>query len=176
MVRSRHSRFLVLAVVVLLTSGCAFIARVSVDTAGGDADGVGIDASISGDGRWVVFSSNANDLVPVDGNPGFDVFVRDVKKGSTTRVSVDSAGGDPNGESGAPAISADGRYVAFQSNASDLVSGDASAVTDVFVRDLKKGLTTRVSVNVERRDANSASFAPSISANGRACCILLQRE
>src|SRR5436189_131828 len=94
----------VLAFVVLFASGNAGLTTVSVDTAGGDADGVSIDASISGDGRWVAFASNANDLVPGDGNPGFDVFVRDLNDGRTTRVSVDTAGGDPNGESGAPSI------------------------------------------------------------------------
>jgi Tol biopolymer transport system component len=163
----RLSRLGVLAFVVLFATGCAAVARVSVDTAGGDADGVSIDASISGDGRWVAFSSTANDLVPGDGNPGFDVFVRNLKEGRTTRVSVDVAGGDPNGESAAPSISADGRYVAFQSDASDLVQGDGNSATDVFVRDLKRQRTTRISVDAVGADPNGVSFAPSISANAR---------
>jgi Tol biopolymer transport system component len=164
---SRLGRLGVLALVVVFATGCSTVARVSVDSAGGDADGVSIDASVSGDGRWVAFSSNANDLVPGDGNPGFDVFVRNVEEGRTTRVSVDIGGGDPNGESGAPSISADGRYVAFQSNASDLVQGDGNSTTDVFVRDLKRQRTSRISVDALRADPNGASFEPSISANAR---------
>ena len=113
---------------------------VTVATAGGDPKINNLaPLSISATGRYVGFSSNANDLVPADGNPGYDVFVRDVKRGKTTRVSVDTAGGDADNDSFAPSISATGRYVAFFSWASDLVTADNSLRADVFVRELECG-------------------------------------
>jgi Tol biopolymer transport system component len=109
--------------------------RVSVDTGGLDADGPSTTPAISGDGRWVVFQSTATDLVAGDGNGASDVFVRDLWTGTTVRISKDTGGGDPNGASTAPSISFFGRFVAFQSLASDLVAGDGNGTSDVFVYD-----------------------------------------
>jgi Tol biopolymer transport system component len=140
--------------------------RVSVDTGDGDANGASYRASISADGRYVAFVSRADDLVPGDANGLADVFVRDLVAGTTVRGSVDTSGGDPNGPSAWPILSTDGRYLAFESSASDLVQGDTRR-NDVFVRDLVTGTTTRVSVNMNDATANGVSKKPSITADGR---------
>jgi Tol biopolymer transport system component len=160
----------VLAFVGLLTTnGCAWITRASVDMFGGDSNAPGLVPSLSADGRYVAFNSQASDLVPGDGNGSGDVFVRDLRTGTTVRASVDIDGGDSNGNSGAPSISADGRYVAFDSEASDLVPGDGNSFKDVFVRDLRAGTTVRASVDLDGGDPNfdSSGGPPSISADGR---------
>lgn len=141
--------------------------RASLDLAGRDPNGRSMDPSLSADGRYVAFQSYASDLVAGDGNHAADVFVRDLVGGTTTRASVDAEGGDPNGSSYAPAFSADGRYVAFFSFASDLVPGDGGGHSDVFVRDLVAGVTVRASVDTEGGDPNRWSFFPSVSADGR---------
>jgi hypothetical protein len=116
--------------------------RVSVDSAGGEGNFGSANApSISATGRFVAFDSFATTLVPGDTNGVFDVFVHDRKTGGTTRVSVDSAGGEATGGvflgSFGPSISASGRFVAFASLASNLVPGDTNEDTDVFVHDRK---------------------------------------
>ena len=159
-----------LLVLPLLTSGCAWIARASVDTTGGDANSGSEQPAISADGRYVAFVSSANDLVPEDGTgppEGFDVFVRDLRTRVTTRASVDTAGGDPDAPSGQVSISADGRYVAFLSSATDLVSSDGNGFSDVFVRDLQLGITVRVSLDQAGGDLDGNSLWASISADGR---------
>src|SRR5262249_11437148 len=120
---------------------------VSVDSSGGQANSESHHPSISADGRYVAFYSYAWNLVPPDNNGAFDVFVRDRQSGTTTRVSVDSSGAQANGHSVNPSISADGRYVAFESRASNLVAGDTNLTDDIFVHDLQSGMTTRVSVD-----------------------------
>jgi WD40-like Beta Propeller Repeat len=119
---------------------------VSINQAGTDSvnGGAGLDG-LSADGRFVGFVSDATDLVATDDTNGeFDVFVRDLKTGTTTLVSVNRAGTDSgNGRSAAGfSFSADGRFVAFASEASDLVATDTNGQGDVFVRDLKTGTTT----------------------------------
>ncbi len=114
--------------------------QVSVTRTGGDPKGNSLDPSISADGRYVAFASNARDLVRGDHSPWRDVFVRDVLTGTTVRASVDSEGGDPDNDSDWPSISADGRYVAFNSGASDLVVGQ-TGISNIFVRDLVAGIT-----------------------------------
>ena len=141
--------------------------RASVDATGGDANDYSLWPSISTDGRYVAFASAASDLVPGDGNGVIDVFVRDLVAGTTVRASVDALGGDPDGNSTTPAITPDGRYVAFASYANDLVPGDRNGYADVFVRDLVAGTTTRVSVDRARRDTNGASYQASITPDGR---------
>src|SRR5438093_10108146 len=123
----------------------------SVNGAGtGSGNGFSAFPAISADGRFVAFESDASDLVANDTNGNVeDVFVRDLKTGTTALVSVNGAGtGSGNGASGFPVISADGRFVAFESDASDLAATDTNVhVADVFVRDLKTGTTTVGSVN-----------------------------
>ncbi|MDH3754567.1 MAG: hypothetical protein OEU32_11910, partial [Acidimicrobiia bacterium] len=140
-------------IVALATSGCAWIARASVDSAGNQAGGGdSVFAAVSGDGRYVAFSSDATNLVAGDTNGVRDVFLRDNATGVTSRVSVDSAAnqaiGDGDGRgSYLPAISTNGRFVAFTSFAANLVLGDTNGWPDVFVHDTTTGATTRVSVD-----------------------------
>ncbi|MBN1321446.1 MAG: PD40 domain-containing protein [Thermoleophilia bacterium] len=141
--------------------------RVSVDSSGSQANGASGGACISPDGRYVAFQSYASNLVPGDTNGLADIFVHDRSTGATTRISVDSAGVQANGSSSGANICSDGRCVAFGSEASNLVSGDANGVADVFVRDLLTGVTTRVSVTSTGLEGNGESGGPSISDNGR---------
>jgi hypothetical protein len=120
------------------------------------------------------FSSLATNLVRGDTNNADDVFVRDLRTGTTKRVSVGRRGAQGNDRStfsffGATrTITRDGRYVAFWSAADNLVPVDTNAVADVFVRDLLKGVTTRVSVSSAGTQGNGApSTRPAISGDGR---------
>ncbi|WP_447971506.1 TolB family protein [Nitrospira sp. M1] len=143
--------------------------RVSVNSAGqeGNAGGDSTPA-LSADGRFVAFASQASNLVPQDTNAVNDIFAHDRQAGTTTRVSVNSAGQEGNAGSTAPALSADGRFVAFASQASNLVPQDTNAVNDIFVHDRQTGTTTRVSVNSAGQEGNARSISsPDISADGR---------
>jgi Tol biopolymer transport system component len=140
---------------------------VSVGWRGDQADGPSTDPAISADGRFVAFVSVARNLVPRDRNHWPDVFVRDLRTGTTERVSVDDLGGDANGGSDQPSISADGRYVAFSSTASDLTPGPADAMSDIFVRDRALGTTTRVTVDLAGGAPNGPSYSSSVSDGGR---------
>jgi Tol biopolymer transport system component len=142
--------------------------RVSVAADGAQADQEASEPSISGSGRYVAFSSHATNLVPGDTNERGDIFVRDrTAATTTTRVSVTSAGAEAGNTSHSPAISADGRFVAFVSYAADLVPGDTNAVEDVFVHDRRTGTTRRVSVSTAGAEANERSITPAITADGR---------
>src|SRR5436190_22600416 len=123
--------------------------------------------SISSDGRYVVFSSGAWDLVPNDYNGLDDVFLRDRMTGVTTRVSVAASGGEANGISQGTAISTNGRHVAFASGATNLVAGDSNGHWDVFVRDLDANRTVRVSVATDSAQGDADSYSASVSADGR---------
>ena len=142
--------------------------RVSVATGGGQATGSGsVNPAISADGRFVAFFSDATNLVSGDTNGANDIFVHDRQTGTTERVSVATGGGQANSTSYDPAISADGRFVAFWSTAADLVTGDINGFPDVFVHDRQTGATERVSVATGGTEATSGSYAPAISADGR---------
>ncbi|MCB2188662.1 MAG: hypothetical protein KQJ78_19765 [Deltaproteobacteria bacterium] len=140
--------------------------RLSLDSAGGQGDGHSYFASFSEDTRFVAFTSEASNLVAGDTNGVTDVFVRDRQAGETTRVSVDSAGGQANANSYASLISTNGRYVVFESNANNLVTGDTNGVTDVFVHDRATGRTTRASLAWDGAEANAACNNPEISGDG----------
>src|SRR5439155_1739277 len=121
--------------------------RVSVDSAGAQTNGVSGGAAISAAGRCVASVSFAANLVPGDSNGHLDIFVRDRVTATTERVNLDSAAAQATGGgSYNPVISADGRYVAFESGASNLVSGDTNNQFDIFVRDRVSGTTERISV------------------------------
>jgi tricorn protease-like protein len=183
---SRHINFAArgIAVIMLLTLltglapggvGPAYaapgdITRVSVDSGGAQANGGSFRDQISADGRYVAFVSDATNLVPNDTNNAADVFVKDRQTGATTRISVASqTGAQADNGSGTVAISSDGRYVAFYSDANNLVSGDSNGVGDIFVHDRQTGLTTRVSVDSGGVEANggSSDFYLGISGDGR---------
>jgi Tol biopolymer transport system component len=172
----RYSKFLAglvtsLIILSLVISPALAIAgdttRVSVVSGGTQADGQSEFPSISANGRYVAFTSSASDLVSGDTNGSRDVFVHNRLNGQTTRSSVASNGKEGNDRSEFPSISADGRYVAFQSYASNLVSDDTNDWPDIFVHDLQEGGTTRVSVASDSTQANGRSDYPSISADGR---------
>ncbi|MFM8332732.1 MAG: TolB family protein, partial [Candidatus Methylumidiphilus sp.] len=142
--------------------------RVSTNSAGAQANNDSASPAISADGRYVAFWSIATDQVAADTNGTSDIFVKDLQTGATTRVSTDSAGVQGNGFSFAKHdLSADGRYVAFYSEASNLVAGDTNGILDVFVKDLQTGATTRVSTDSAGAQANYYSYSPVLSADGR---------
>jgi Tol biopolymer transport system component len=141
--------------------------RVSVSSHEGQANHPSHSPAISASGRFVVFESGASNLIRRDTNGDTDVFIRDRKKGITRRVSGNATGDQPNRASRSPAISANGRFVAFESGATNLVGGDTNGKLDVFVRDLRTGRTRRVSVSSAGKQGNRRSRSPSISASGR---------
>jgi Tol biopolymer transport system component len=125
--------------------------------------------SISADGRYVVFTSKATNLVRGDTNHRKDVFLRDRKTGTTQRISVSSSeaqGNERSGTLGAPSITADGHYIVFTSQASNLVRHDTNGRVDVFVRNRKAGTTRRVSLGDDWAQTNGDSLTPAISADG----------
>ncbi len=141
--------------------------RASISSAGVQADDHVGNPSLSFDGRYVTFDTYAGTLVTGDSNFNSDVFKRDQATGANTLVSVSSAGALGNGQSFYSSISGDGRYVAFQSTSSNLVTGDSNAVNDVFVRDTLSGTTTRVSTSASGTEGNGASRLAKISQDGR---------
>lgn len=119
-----------------------------------------IQPSISGDGRYVAFVSVASNLVAHDTKLMADVFVRDLVEGRTTRVSVSSSGEQANNISGSPAISADGRHVAFYSAATNLVEGITNGEGGLFVHDRVVGATSRL-------PTPPCAMGPTLSSDGR---------
>jgi Tol biopolymer transport system component len=146
--------------------------RVSVSThgkQGNDASGFGVPARpvISADGRYVAFVSEATNLVRGDTNGAADVFVRDRAIGKTSRASVSRTGRQSNGDSGSPSLSRHGRYLSFESRATNLVPRDTNHYSDVFVRNRVTRGVQRVSVNSDEVQGDSKSFATAITAHGR---------
>jgi Tol biopolymer transport system component len=143
------------------------IERVSIASAGSQANGDSEAPSISSNGRIVAFISDATNLVAGDTNGAQDVFVHDLDTGITERASVASAGTQANDDVFTLSLSANGRFVAFGSYATNLVAGDTNGVIDVFVRDRDTAATERVSVATAGTQANAESFSPAISSDGQ---------
>jgi Tol biopolymer transport system component len=141
--------------------------RASVDSAGTQADNVSENPSISGDGRYVVFSSYASNLVSGDTNRRSDIFLHDMRTGATSRLSTGSVGDQANSDSYSPVISADGQFVAFDSYASNLIADDTNGTHDIFEYSRQWNTTTRVSVDSVGLQSNGLSWQPAISADGR---------
>lgn len=130
--------------------------RVSTAANGTQANGNSdYGATISGNGRYVAFVSTATNLVDSDTNGIADIFVKNLQTQAITRVSTSSAGGQANATSGGASLSADGRYVAFTSDASNLVAGDTNGIADVFIKDMQTGQITRVSTAADSSQAVS---------------------
>lgn len=140
---------------------------VSVSSGGVQGSSFSFKGAISADGRFVVFSSEAGNLVPGDTNVREDVFVRDRRAGTTERVSVGPRGRQANGPSADSALSADARFVVFGSGATNLVAGDTNGRVDVFLRDREAKRTTRVSVGAGGAQGNDHSVDGRVSADGR---------
>lgn len=144
----------------------ALTTRVSVDSFGVQAIADTGNVCISGDGRCVGFESYDSNLTPGDTNGWSDIFVHDRQTGQTSRASVGLGGVEPNFNSSLPSISADGRYVAFTSRATNLVAGDTNGYWDIFVHDRQAGTTALASVDSAGAQANGTTWDGSISANG----------
>ncbi len=179
-IRSRGPRVLVCVAVVsatllvgsaLAVAAAAFYTQlVSIPTGGGVSNGVNENPDISADGRYVVWTSTATNLVS-GGTTAYnktDVFWRDRVSGITKRVSDSTTGENGDGDSSDAVVSGDGHYVAFISSAKNLVTGDTNGVDDVFVRDVVTGETERVSVSSSEVQADASCYAPvAISDDGR---------
>ncbi|MEU7580155.1 hypothetical protein AB0B50_21460 [Streptomyces sp. NPDC041068] len=143
--------------------------RVTLSATGEQGNGDSYGPRFSTDGRFAVFTAYASNLVPGDTNGSSDVFVRDLRKGTVERVSVGSDGAQGDGESSAQAISADGRYVLFRSNADNLVHWDTPPPTgagdDIYLHDRRTGTTKRISVALDGGTAFAAGAT--MSANAR---------
>ncbi|MDR6290294.1 MULTISPECIES: hypothetical protein [Inquilinus] len=141
--------------------------RISVDAGGGDANSQALFSRISDDGRYIIFHSTASDIVAGDTNSASDVFLRDVQTGTTLLVSVPAGGGLGDSHSGNADLSADARYVVFNSSATNMVADDTNAVNDIFIRDLQTGTTTRVSVGDDEAQGNNQSLNGRVSDDGQ---------
>lgn len=142
---------------------------VSISSGGGPANENSRAPSISGDGQVVAFSSYASNLITGDTNVSADAFVRDRLLNVTSRASVATGGGQVTGNfsDAGPALSADGRHVAFVSTSTDFVVGDLDVFNDIFVHDRVTLTTTRVSESPSGQDSTGDSDIPSISIDGR---------
>ncbi|GJM45433.1 MAG: hypothetical protein DHS20C21_22750 [Gemmatimonadota bacterium] len=149
-----------------LITPCSDVARVSVDSAGNEGNGESIDSWISEGGRFIAFESSADNLVVGDNNSFRDIFVHDTMTGTTERVSVDSMGNEADDESGDPRITPDGRFVVFESLATNLVVDDTNGFRDVFIHDRMTGTTERLSVDSLGAEGNEESQDVFVSADG----------
>ena len=141
--------------------------RVSTDSSGAQANGYSGNPAFSANGRYVVFESDASNLVANDSNGARDVFVKDLQTGSVQRVSEDNSGRQGNGASANAAISSDGRFVVFDSMAANLVANDTNGATDIFVKDRQTGAIARVSVSADETQGNFWSRNPVLSEDGK---------
>ncbi len=141
--------------------------RVSVSSSGVQGSGASTYPQISPSGSYVVFASVASNLAASDPNALSDIFRHDLLTGTTEHVSIGLNGEPANGNSLYPAISGDGRFVAFQSAASNLVAGDTNGRIDIFVRDMATGLTERASLSSFGVQGSANSTYPDLSDDGR---------
>lgn len=143
------------------------ITKLTNSTDGTDANGGSFNPSVSADGRYAVFESTASNLVNNDLNNNSDIFLVDTENGTIQRISEPTSGGDANGSSNNPSISANGQFVVFESFAPNLVANDTNNAVDIFIYDRIAQSMERVSVASNNTQANSHNFSPSVSADGR---------
>ncbi|WP_370978721.1 dockerin type I domain-containing protein [Agaribacterium sp. ZY112] len=142
------------------------IQRVNVNSQNIEAmNGPSFGAELSADGRFVVFTSNADNLVSNDNNGHDDIFIRDTQESTTSRVNVSSSGQQANSHSEAPSVSSNGRYVSFMSRASNLVNNDNNGFEDIFVHDRETSTTEKISELSNGAETDLPSFSPVISSN-----------
>lgn len=141
--------------------------RISVTDSGEQATGYSEWPEMTPDAHYIAYSSDAPNLVDGDTNRAFDIFIYNRLEGITERVSVNAAGAQGNNDSTWPSVSADGRYVAFNSRASNLVEGDTNGKADIFVYDRESRSIERVSVATDGTEADRDSLMPAISGNGQ---------
>ncbi len=143
------------------------IVRCSTDSANAESNGPSYDPSISADGRYVAFESDATDLVLPNANGSRDIYRKDLQTGAIVRCSTSSGGTEGNSTSSYPSMSPDARYVCFESNASNLVGSDGNVNRDIFRKDLQTGSTVRCSTKASGGEVSSASFQARVSDDGR---------
>lgn len=146
--------------------------RTSLPTPYGQADNRCLEPSLSLDGMTLAFTSFATNLVPNDTNALPDIFVKNLATGQLERVSVGANGVEANGPSRSPRVSADGNWIAFESDATNLVAGDTNGYTDVFLYDRQNHRTTRVSIAGNGMQVNLPCSNPAVSADGRYTAFL----
>ena len=144
------------------------VVRISVGADGAEGNSSSESADISADGRYVVFESRSTNLVAGDTNDGVDIFRKDLATGAIVRVSTAADGRQAKAGSSDAKISADGRYVTFESSASNLVADDSNSLPDVFRKDLTTGAIIRLSTTAEGAEPRDGeSIHPSLSSDGR---------
>lgn len=136
-------------------------------TGSASGNGYSDNPSTSSDGRYTVFASDASNLVSGDTNGTRDIFLFDNQTNTTRRLNLSRQGEQTNGPSNRPVISADGRYVAFESTATNLILGDTNGFSDIFVVDVITGAIDMLSLDASGTRANNSNFRPSISSTGR---------
>ncbi len=141
--------------------------RVSVSSAGSQANSNSLSSSTSWDGRWIVFDSAATNLDPAATNGFLHVYLRDRSSATTTLLDIDAQGSQGDFGAHFPTISADGRWIAFSSGSTNLVPGDTNGLGDIFVRDVQLGITSLASVDSSGVQANAYSMVSGISPDGR---------
>ncbi len=166
------------AAVVIATAGCSWVGRVGLSSTGTQpGGGTTTGTDISPTGRFVVFSSDATNLVPNDTNNAIDVFLRDNQAGTTERISISNSEGQASLGGYGGLVSADGRYVAFNSDSEDLIAtADTNQSTDVFVRDRTLGTTTRVSVRNGGSEADGPSYLQSMTPDANSIVFASDAE
>lgn len=143
------------------------IRRLSVNADGIEGNASSSMASISADGRYIAFSSHASNLAPTDPDKNADIFLVDRLTNTLSHVTQTIDGTPSNGDDFNPVLSADGRYLAFQSSSSNLITGDNNTAVDIFSYDRTTQTIQRISVGNGGEEANGNSTYPSISADGQ---------
>ncbi len=152
------------------------VGRITITTQGVQGNGDSTGADISGNGRVIAFQSDASNLVPGDTNRRRDIFTYDRLTNAIRRVSVGADGRQADGDSRNASIAFDGRYLAFESQAGNLVPGDDNGFTDIYIFDQVTGNVLRASVSSAGQGANGASFSPVISGDGRLVVFISEAD